>query len=93
MKKAFRFGLIGGFIAGVLVAITMDFAFRDALGGSWADAVRHDLSLIFGRPLTNNSILVIAGVMLVVGLVGAFGALIGAVVGVFLYRLFSLLRN
>lgn len=93
MKRAFRIGLAGGFIAGAIVALTMDIAFKDALGGSWADAVSHDLSALFGRPVSPGSFIVIIGVVLLIGIVGLFGAFIGGIVGVFLYRLFSLLRN
>jgi len=93
LKKAFRIGLIGGFIAGVIVAIAMDMAFKDALGGSWADAVSHDLSIILKRPVPSSSFIVLLGVIFLVGIVGLFGALVGGVVALFLYKLFSLLKN
>lgn len=93
MKRAFRIGMVCGFIAGVIVSLTMDIAFRDALGGSWADAVSHDLSALLGRPVSSGSFVVILGVVILIGIVGVIGAIIGGVVGVFLYRLFSLLKN
>ncbi len=93
MKRAFRIGLAGGFIVGVIVALTMDIAFKDALGGGWADAVSHDLTALLGRPVSPGSFIVIIGAVLLIGIVGLFGAFIGGAVGVFLYRLFSLLRN
>ncbi|MCX7794736.1 MAG: hypothetical protein N2257_10110 [Thermodesulfovibrionales bacterium] len=93
MKRTFKIGMIAGFFVGVVVSLSMDIVFKDALGGSWADAVSHDLSLLFGRPLSPNSFIVIMGVFIVIGLVGLIGAFIGGVVGVFLYRLFSLLKN
>lgn len=93
MKKAFRIGMVGGFLVGVIVALTMDIAFKDALGGSWADAVSHDLSALLGKPVSKGSFVVILGVVILIGFVGVIGAFIGGVVGVFLYKLFSLLRN
>lgn len=93
MKKAFRIGLIIGFIVGVIVAITMDIAFKDALGGSWADAVSHDLSALLGKPVSTSSFVVILGVVLLVGFVGVIGACIGGVVGIFFYKLFGFLKS
>lgn len=93
MKGAFRIGLVGGFIAGVIVALTMDIVFKDALGGSWADAVSHDLSLLLEKPVSKSSFVVILGVVILIGFIGVIGAFMGAVVGVLLYKLFSLLRN
>ncbi len=93
MKKIFYLGLILGFIVGIIVAISMDFLFSDALGGSWSDAVRHDLSLILQTEVSKDSLLVILGVIFVVSIVGVFGAIAGGIVAFFLSRFFQLLRK
>lgn len=93
MKRAFRVGLILGFISGILVGLTMDLLFKDSLGGTWSQAVSHDLTQILGRPVNPDSPLVILGVIFLIALIGIIGSFIGGVVGIFLYRLFTLLKT
>jgi hypothetical protein len=69
----------------------MDVVLGGALGGGWREAVAHDLGAIFGRSFDNNSFVVLLGVIMVIGFVAAFGALVGGIFGVMVTRLFSFL--
>lgn len=93
MKKGFYIGFAAGGLLGLAIAFGMDIILGDALGGTWSDAVAHDLSTMFGRAVDRSSFIVIAGVVLVVGLISFFGALVGGVFGVIMVRLLSFLSR
>jgi predicted PurR-regulated permease PerM len=71
----------------------MDLGLGGALGSGWREAVAHDLEALTGKTFGINSVVVLLGVALVVGLIGAFGALVGGIFGVMLARLFSFLTK
>ncbi|HXX52987.1 MAG TPA: hypothetical protein VEI28_00305 [Thermodesulfovibrionales bacterium] len=93
MKKGFYFGCLCGGILGVIVALSMDLVLGGALGSGWREAVAHDLGALTGKTLGINSAAVLAGVAVVIGIIGGFGALVGGVFGVMLARLFSFLTK
>ena len=93
MKRGFFIGALCGGILGVIISLSMDLVLGGALGGGWREAVAHDLGALFGRPFDNNSFFVLLGVVLVVGFVAAFGAVVGGVFGVMVARLFSFLTK
>ena len=93
MKKAFYVGAVVGGILGVIVALSMDMLLGESIGGGWSNAVAHDLNQLFKSDLSNNHVIVIAGVIVVVGLIGLFGSFVGGVFFVMASRLFKMLTK
>lgn len=93
MKKAFYIGLIAGGFLGIAVALSMDLLLGKSLGGGWSEAVAHDLNSLFKTNLSQTSIIVLAGVVIVVGIIGAFGAIVGGICSVMIARLFIMLTK
>jgi len=93
VKKGFYIGSLCGGILGVIVALSMDLVLGGALGSGWREAVAHDLAALTGKTFGINSVVVLLGVAIVVGIIGAFGALVGGIFGVMLARLFSFLTK
>jgi hypothetical protein len=93
VKKAFYIGLIFGGILGVAVALSMDILLGQSLGGGWREAVANDLNNLFGANLSQNSFIVITGVIVVVGIIGAFGALIGGICFVMIAHFFAMMTK
>lgn len=90
MKRTpFKYGFIIGFIFSIMVCFFIDLAFRDRLGGTWIDAVAHDLSQLLKREIPKNSILVIAVVSLIFMLLGFLGGLMGGVAGLIISKFFE----
>lgn len=78
---------------GIIVSLSMDLLLGSSLGGGWKDAVAHDLSSLLGYTVSRESIIVILGVIVVIGFISAFGALIGGIFGVFVARLLGFLTK
>lgn len=93
MKKAFRIGIVGGGILGILVALSMDLLLGKSLGSGWSEAVANDLNSLFKTNLSSDSFIVIIGVIIVVGIIGVFGAFIGGIFSVMIARLFKMLTR
>lgn len=93
MKKGFFIGAVCGGVLGVIICLSMDLVLGEALGGGWREAVAHDLGAIFGSTFDRNSFVVLFGVVVVIGFVAAFGALVGGVFGVMVTRLLSFLTK
>jgi len=93
VKKAFYVGAVVGGILGVIVALSMDMLLGESIGGGWSNAVAHDLNQLFKSDLSNNHVIVIAGVIVVVGLIGLFGSFVGGVFFVMAARLFKMLTK
>ncbi len=93
MKKAFYIGLIAGGLMGIIVALSMDLLLGKSLGGGWSEAVAHDLNALFKTSLPQTHPLVIAGVVIAVGVIGAFGSILGGIFSVMIARLFIMLTK
>lgn len=89
----FRIGAVIGGILGVGIALTMDMLLGSGLGGSWKEAVASDLNRLFSTSFTPDSLVVYAGVVLVVGFIGAFGAGAGGVFVSLIARVFDALTR
>ena len=79
MKKVFYIGLAVGGILGIVIALSMDIVIGKSLGGGWSEAVANDINKLFHANLPQNHIVVMIGVLVVLGIIGAFGALIGGI--------------
>jgi len=93
LKKAFYLGLVLGCILGIAVALSMDLLLGKSLGGGWSEAVANDLNHLFNSNFSEDSAVVILGVVVVVGIIGAFGALIGGIFFVIVSRFFAMLTK
>ena len=93
MKKAFYIGAATGGLLGVIISLSMDWLLGNAIGGGWCEAVAHDLNYFFKAHLPENHVLVILGVFIVIGIIVAFGALLGGAFGVLITRLFDMLTQ
>lgn len=79
MKKVFYIGLAVGGILGIVIALSMDIVIGKSLGGGWSEAVANDINKLFHANLPQNHIVVMVGVLVVLGIIGVFGALIGGI--------------
>jgi hypothetical protein len=93
LKKGFFIGAACGALLGVIISLSMDLVLGGALGGGWREAVAHDLGALMDTTFDNNSFFVLLGVVVVVGFIAAFGALVGGIFGVMITRLFSFLTK
>ncbi len=93
MKKAFYIGVVFGALLGIAVALTMDIFLGKSLGGGWTEAVAYDLNRLFDADLSQNHLIVIAGVAVVIGIIGAFGALIGGICFALIANFFKMLTK
>jgi len=93
VKKAFYAGAVAGGILGLTVALSMDLMFGQSFGGGWSEAVANDLNRMFKANLSPSNFIVIIGVIIVVGIIGAFGSFIGGIFSVMIARLFQVLTK
>jgi len=77
MKKIFYIGALLGGILGVIVALGMDLVLGKSLGGGWQEAVASDMNRLFNTTFSETHPAVIIGVIGAIGLIAAFGALMG----------------
>ncbi|MEW6117884.1 MAG: hypothetical protein AB1553_13455 [Nitrospirota bacterium] len=93
MRRAFYIGLILGGILGIIVALSMDLLLGKSLGGGWSEAVANDLNRLFGTAFPPTHVIVLIGVVIVIGIISAFGAFIGGVFSIMIARLFIMLTK
>lgn len=86
--------LVGAVLGGILtlgIALSMDLFLGDTLQGTWRDAAAKDVTKMFGPDCGQNSVAVMSMLILVMGFLGGFGAMIGAVAGLIINRFFKML--
>lgn len=94
MKSAFYIGVVFGGGLGIIVALSMDLLLGKSLGGGgWSEAVANDLNRLFQTNLAPDSFIVTIGVIIAIGIIGAFGAFVGGICSVMLARLFIVLTK
>lgn len=93
MKKVFYIGLIVGGILGIIIALSMDLVIGKSLGGGWSEAVANDINKLFHANLPQNHIIVLLGVLVVLAIIGAFGAFIGGIAFIMVARLITSLAK
>jgi hypothetical protein len=93
IKKAFYIGVILGGALGIAIALSMDIILGKVLGSGWREAVANDLNRIFQAGFSENHFIVIIGTIIVIGIIGVFGAFIGGIFSVMIARLFEMLTK
>ncbi len=92
-KKILLSGAIIGGIISLSISLLMDTMYGDSFQGTWRDAIAADLNTFFSPGVSKNSILVNIMFVFVLGILSAFGALLGFIFSFFLYKFFSFLSN
>ncbi len=90
LKKAVIIGAAAGAVITLAIALTMDLFMSDALQGTWREAAAKDVTRMFGPSCGQNSFAVWLVLVLVMGFLAGFGALLGAAAGVMMNRFFKL---
>jgi hypothetical protein len=91
LKKAVVIGAGIGAIITLGAALSMDIVFSDTLQGTWRDAAAKDVTRMFGQACGQNYVAVTLVLVVVMGFLAAFGALLGAAAGLAMNRFFNLL--
>ncbi|HAR46581.1 MAG: hypothetical protein A2X56_00260 [Nitrospirae bacterium GWC2_57_13] len=88
LKRAVIIGSILGAFASLAAALAMDVVLGSSLQGTWWDASQRDVTKMFGPGCGQNPFAVGLMLAFVMGFLAAFGAFLGMIAGVFMYRLF-----
>ncbi|HTP04804.1 MAG TPA: hypothetical protein VMM54_06585 [Nitrospirota bacterium] len=91
LKIAVVIGAGIGAIVTLGAALSMDIVFSDTLQGTWRDAAAKDVTRMFGPACGQNYFAVTLVLVIVMGFLAAFGALLGAAAGLAMNRFFKLL--
>ncbi|MDA8083131.1 MAG: hypothetical protein M0024_05690 [Nitrospiraceae bacterium] len=93
-RGAKRFLLVGAIIGGLIsiaIALMMDMMYADTLQGTWRDAIAKDLNTFLHLGVNAKSIVVYLFFLVVLGILAAFGGLLGFIFSFFMYKFFSFL--
>ena len=91
LKKAVLIGaLLGGLIT-LGIALSMDLFFADSLQGTWRDAAAKDVTRMFGPTCGQNALAVYSVLIVVMGFLAGFGAMLGAAAGLVMNKFFKVL--
>jgi hypothetical protein len=93
LKRLLCAGAAFGAALSVALSLLMDTLYGDALGGTWRDAIIHDLRIYLSISASKDSPIVIAVFMLILSVLAAFGAFMGLIFTFFVYRFFTFLQG
>jgi hypothetical protein len=93
MKIALLAGCVFGAVAGVAVALSMDFMMGSDPGGSWHDAVQNDVRSMLGADWAAREWFINSGVVVVISGIGLIGAIMGAVCGLMVGKIFGVITK
>jgi hypothetical protein len=91
LKKAAIIGAAIGALISLGTALSMDFFLSNSLSGTWWDAAAKDVTKMFGPGCGQNVFAVSFVLLLVMGFLACFGALLGAAGGLMMNRFFKLI--
>ena len=91
LKKAVIIGASLGAVITLGVAISMDYFLASSLQGTWREAAVKDVTRMFGPVCGQNWFAVTLVLVVVMGFLAAFGAVLGAAAGVIMNRFFKLI--
>lgn len=93
LRRLLLAGALTGAAMGIALAIFMDTLYADSLGGTWLDAIKHDLDMVFSADFNRQGMAVKAVFGLVLSVLALFGAAMGYVFSFIIYKFFGLLRG
>ncbi len=93
LKKAIIIGAVLGALITLGTALSMDLFFSDTFQGTWRDAAAQDVTKMFGPSCGQNWFAVTLVLVVVMGFLAGFGALLGVIAGVIMNRFFKLLAH
>ena len=91
LKKAVLIGAVIGALVTLGVALSMDLFFSDTFQGSWYDSAAKDVTRMFGPACGQNVFAVTLVLVVVMGFLAGFGAMMGAAAGLIMNRFFKVL--
>ena len=91
LKKAVIIGAAIGAMASLGAALSLDFFLSGSIQGTWWDAAAKDVTKMFGPACGQNVFAVSVVLVLVMGFLAGFGAMLGAAGGLMMNRFFKLL--
>ena len=91
LKKAVLIGAVLGGLITLGIAVSMDLFFADSLQGTWRDAAAKDVTKMFGPSCGQNVFAVYFVLIIVMGFLAGFGAMLGAAAGLIMNRFFKVL--
>lgn len=89
LKKAIIIGAVIGALITFGTALSMDMFFSDTFQGTWRDAAIKDVTKMFGQECGQNWFAVTLALVIVMGFLACFGALLGAAGGAIMNRFFK----
>lgn len=89
LKKAIIIGAVIGALISLATALSIDIFLSNAFSGTWWDAAAKDVTRMFGPTCGKNPIAVLLVLLLVMGFLAGFGALLGAAGGIMMNRFFK----
>ena len=90
-KRAIIIGAILGAVVTVGAALAMDTVLSSSLQGTWRDAAAKDVTKMFGPACGQNGFAVTLVLVLVMGFLALFGAVLGIIAAVIMNRFFRIL--
>jgi len=90
-RKAVITGAVIGACVTLGIALSLDVFLSGTFQGTWREATAKDVTSMFGPSLGQNAFVVTSVLVLVMGFLGGFGALLGAAAGLVMNRFFRLL--
>ena len=91
LKRLLMAGAAAGAAMTVVITLLMDVLYADALGGTWRQAIAKDLHTFFSIAVPEGSLLVTAIFLVILLLLGSFGALMGLIFAFFVYSFLEFL--
>ena len=92
-KKALIIGAAFGGMLSVAISLLMDFMVSDALQGTWRDAIVNDMARFFDLSVSPDSLIAYLLFALVLLVMAAIGAAIGAIFSYIVFRFLELLSS
>lgn len=89
LKKAVIIGAAGGALVSLGTALSMDIFLSGEMQGTWWDAAAKDVTKMFGPSCGQNFFAVGLVLLLVMGFLAGFGAMLGAAAGAMMNRFFK----
>lgn len=89
LKKAVIIGAVIGALVSLGAALSMDLALSGSIQGTWWDAAAKDVTRMFGPSCGKNFFAIALVLVLVMGFLAGFGAVLGAAGGLMINRFFK----